>query len=72
MLSPTSGQWPVAGGQLKPRLELRKSEYGQWEWWGLAEFGTPNVSWRSRLYILIGSARSFTLADALHVYRMVV
>ena len=50
---------------MKPRLELRRTPRGDWEWWARV-----NGFWPSA-YIWIGMARYLSVADALHIYRRV-
>ena len=68
MLTQTSGQWSVASGQLKPRLELRRDPDFGWTWFGLVEFRANYPPWRTPYFLLIGTARYLTVADALDIY----
>ena len=52
----------------KPRLELRRDPDFGWTWYGLVELDHA-PSWRTPFYLLIGTVRYLTVADALAIYR---
>jgi len=54
--------------EIKPRLELRRDPDFGWTWYGLVELDHA-PSWRTPFYLIIGTARYLTVADALAIYR---